>query len=124
MHSGVIGPTGSTGAAAAVVAGFTGPTGPSGAATIGPTGPSAHGRLASGCAAPAPARPSLFDEEMYVSSPIEFRADRGSATAHSFVPLKTVPPPHSSNVRYGKHILYRDWETYSEVDIQESGALH
>jgi hypothetical protein len=61
MHNSVIGPTGSIGAAAAVVAGFTGPTGPAGSAKTVPTGPTAHGRLASGCAAPVPAR--LFDDD-------------------------------------------------------------
>jgi DNA polymerase bacteriophage-type len=35
-----------------------------------------------------------------------------------------APQPRSLDAQYGKHILYRDWETYSEVDIQQSGALY
>lgn len=32
--------------------------------------------------------------------------------------------PSIFDTPYGKHILYRDWETYSEADIEEGGALH
>ena len=35
--------------------------------------------------------------------------------------LRTPCIPHAC---YGQHSFYRDWESYSEVDIQQSGALH
>ena len=35
-----------------------------------------------------------------------------------------LPQPRIPDARYGKHILYRDWETYSEVNIKQGGALY
>ena len=38
--------------------------------------------------------------------------------------LSSQHAPHGSDGRSGKHSIYRDWESYSEVDITQSGALH
>jgi hypothetical protein len=52
---------------------------------------------------------------------LKLRADREFALANNFASLHRQPTPQPDA---RKHTLYYDWETYSEADIGQGGALY